>query len=206
MKNQEKKSNIFIILDRSGSMGMLAQETIDVFNEQIKAIQEGAKDVKTKVSLVTFSTDVDEPLIWSKSPRNLKKLTSKDYRPGGMTALYDAVGSTISKIKAKEDENYLFIIITDGYENNSKEFTGGVLPSKISELQKAGNWTFSYFGSNQDLSEVSKVLNIPISNMSAYASSKRGVKNMSHVMCMSTTSYMQKVSDGDSLTADFIEK
>ena len=80
LKNRAKKSllktRVAVILDRSSSMQSIRNETISAFNEQVDAIKETSKDMDTKVSLVTFSTEVDGPVVWNQPVGKLKKLTN----------------------------------------------------------------------------------------------------------------------------------
>ena len=119
-----------IILDKSGSMSSIARQAIDGVNETIGSIrsaQENNPDQKHMVTLVAFC-GCEMKVIYDNVPvAEAKTLTDKDYRPCCMTPLYDAVGSTITRIhslKSSDDNSLALVtIITDGYENASREFT-----------------------------------------------------------------------------------
>lgn len=195
------KNRIAIILDRSSSMGSIREEAESVFNEQVKAIKAGAKDMETTVSLMTFSTTVDEPLIWNQPVAELKPLKKGSYQPNGMTALYDAVGLTVSKLASLADADdpktsFLVVIISDGMENNSREFSASSISSKIKELQSTDRWTFTYLGANQDLAKVSGDLGIPIGNFQGFVATSEGTDSVGTLSNSATANYLNMRSVG----------
>ena len=119
-----------IILDKSGSMSSIARQAIDGVNEtigSIKSAQEKNPDEKHLVTLVAFC-GCEQRLIYDNLPvAEVKNLTDKDYRPCCMTPLYDAVGTTITRVHSVKSSDSsslaLVTIITDGYENASQEFS-----------------------------------------------------------------------------------
>ena len=149
-------NHIGIILDRSGSMDRIRQEVIDGFNQQIQEICQQSKEIKTKVSLLTFSDTVSDPVYWEADPDNLVKLTLDKYRPSGQTALNDAIGTTIKRMKQiPDDQNsaFLLIVITDGQENNSSEFTHEAVNALMEEVKKTGKWTITFIGQDAKQAE-----------------------------------------------------
>ena len=186
------KSYVTIVLDRSGSMRSIRKQAVEFFNEQAKIIREdlwqedneekkrkrkiklpGGKvptDIQCFVNLVTFSDVVDEPLLWLQPAGELADLSESSYQPDGWTALYDAIGTTIEKLEALEDADkasFLFVVVTDGQENNSKRFTGQAreeMVDRIEALKKTGRWTFAFLGSGQNLPELNQSLKIGAGN------------------------------------------
>lgn len=200
-KTAKLRNIIAIILDESGSMDAMRKEAVDAFNSQVKAIREGSKKMETTVSLVTFSTTANTPLIWNKDVAELKDLKEPNYRPNGMTALFDAVGRTITdmeKLPHVDDKNtsMLVVIISDGQENQSKEYTSATLAAKIKALQATKRWTFTYLGANQDLAEVSLHLGIPFANTQSWVSTKSGLRDATLHNSASTAHYMYARSAG----------
>ncbi len=155
-----------IILDKSGSMSSIARQAIDGVNETIGSIrsaQEKNPDQKHMVTLVAFC-GCEMKVIYDNVPvAEAKTLTDKDYRPCCMTPLYDAVGSTITRIhslKSNDDNSLALVtIITDGYENASREFTLTALKSLIDSYKEQG-WQFTYIGADHDVEQVAYTLNI----------------------------------------------
>ncbi|MBR5171547.1 MAG: VWA domain-containing protein [Muribaculaceae bacterium] len=156
-----------IILDKSGSMTNIARQAVDGVNEtigSIKSAQEKNPDQKHIVTLVAFC-GCEMKTIYDNVPvAEVKPLTDKDYRPCCMTPLYDAVGTTITRVhalKAKEDDNSLALVtvITDGYENASREFSLTALKSLIDSYKEQG-WQFTYIGADHDVKQVAYSLHI----------------------------------------------
>ena len=92
--------------------------------------------------------------------KDAEKLTFKDYDPCCCTPLFDAIGKTVKKIKKDiEDAAVLVTIITDGYENSSKEWTGPMMKKLIDECKKEG-WMFSFTGAGEDVVKVATTISI----------------------------------------------
>jgi uncharacterized protein YegL len=156
-----------IILDKSGSMSSIARQAIDGVNEtigSIKSAQEKNPDQTHLVTLVAFC-GCELKCIYDNVPvAQVQPLTDKDYRPCCMTPLYDAIGTTISRVhalKSKEGDDTLALvtIITDGYENASHEFSLAAITSLIESYKEQG-WQFTYIGADHDVEAVSFSLHI----------------------------------------------
>ncbi len=144
---------LVFILDKSGSMQPLTDDTIGGFNSNIEKHKE---DGDAFVTTVLF--DNRYRIIHDRIPINeVPVLTKKDYEAEGSTALFDAVGRTISHIEEvhryirKEDipESVLFVIITDGMENASIEYRGNQIRAMV-EKKKADGWNFIFIGAGID--------------------------------------------------------
>lgn len=195
------KSRVAIILDGSSSMQSIRGEAIGAFNEQVETLHANSKEVETKVSLVEFGTTVKEPTIWNRRTSKLQPITNDQYNPNGMTALYDAMGSTIEKLTSLPEANdsdtaMLVVIISDGAENNSKTYNAPFLKQRIKELEATGRYTFSYIGANQDMLDVSNNLGISLGNTLAFDASPDGTRRMSETYATATANYMKGVSRG----------
>ena len=143
-KDKIENMHIAIILDSSGSMQSCAKATISGFNEQIDAIQSEAnkfnRQDNTFITLTVFNSK-PEIVFSHESINKLQHLSEKDYCPEGMTALYDAIGQTITNLKSKSDidhhkNGYLIIIMTDGMENASKEYREADIANLSQHLQQ----------------------------------------------------------------------
>ena len=165
VKNETKqtKAQVYnvIILDKSGSMESIRQAAISGFNETlngIKKAQEKFADTQEHyVSLVAFCS-CETKQIFDKVPvEDARHLTMEDYQPCCCTPLYDAMGFTLTTmrkhVKSIEDAVMVVTIITDGMENDSKEYTGAAVKQLVEQLKGEG-WTFTYMGANQDSSEM----------------------------------------------------
>ena len=194
MNVKNKKTYYQIILDKSGSMSDCIESTVNGFNEQmqmIKSLQSKFPEQEVLVSLTTFNQDVDFDVECSK-PSELKEMTSEQkrsswfneptdhvvYSPNGMTALYDAIGKSVTKIQniakkeiEKDEATVVVVIITDGYENSSTEFRYEQIQSMIKELEKSENWTFSYLSNTLDAVDYATRMNIKRENSIRYSKS-----------------------------------
>ena len=155
-----------IILDKSGSMSSIARQAVDGVNEtigSIKSAQEKNPDQEHIVTLVAFC-GCEMKTIYDNVPvSEVTPLTDRDYRPCCMTPLYDAIGTTISRIHAVKGSDSkalaLVTIITDGYENASREFSLRSIKALIESYKEQG-WQFTYIGADHDVEQVSFSLNI----------------------------------------------
>ncbi len=156
-----------VILDKSGSMESIRKEAIDGYNEtlgSIKAAQLKHLDTQRHfVSLAAFC-DCGIDMIYDKTPiAEAEKLTKKQYDPCCCTPLFDAIGKTVKKlrkdVKDIEDVAVLVTIITDGYENASKEWDGPGIKKLIDECKEDG-WMFSFIGAGEDVVKVATTIAI----------------------------------------------
>lgn len=194
------KNHVVIILDSSGSMESMKKEAVDMYNEQIKALKESSGNMETYVSFITFGTKVNEPIIWCGNINDVREIELKDYNPLGGTALYDAVGTSISKLLKRGDSkdkntSYLFLIITDGEENSSAEYDGKKISSLIKKVQKTKRWTFTYLGTTNDLSKVKDVFNLSVGNTRGYTGVSE-FNNTVNVAYNATVNYMNSRAQG----------
>ena len=143
----DKKPNnvmdIIFIMDRSGSMTGFSEDTIGGFNSFVE--KEKEKDINTYVTTILFDNDY-EILYERKEINKVEKLTEKEYWPRGSTALLDAIGKTITSFERKIDGKALVVIMTDGYENASVEFS----KKQIKEMIDNHDWEFIYLGAEID--------------------------------------------------------
>lgn len=159
---QQDSALITFILDESGSMGPLAEAARNGFNEFLTDQIGG--DGSTWWTLTTFSDH--RRTRFAVIPGAEVRPLGDDYSPGGMTALYDAVGSAITKTARfleragrGRPENVIVVILTDGMENASREWTHRRVFDLIRETEQSG-WQFVFLGANQDSWAVSQHLGI----------------------------------------------
>ena len=171
MKN-EKKLDVIFILDKSGSMSGSEESTISSFNEYLE--KEKKNEYTTNITTVLFS-DKYNILHDREDVRKVKKLTGKDYFVGGCTALYDALGNTIHTIEQKDTDKVLFIIITDGYENASREYKKEDIKKLI---KKHKDYEFIYIGADIDSYEAGNSIGICNDNIANFKKDRTGTKKL----------------------------
>ena len=174
MKTKNENSNGFkkrtvhnlVILDESGSMEAIKTATIKGFNEvvqTIKGIERQFPEQEHVITLVTFNGLGIKTKLFNKKVKTLEEIDEAAYQPDSLTPLYDAVGFSIGKVRrevdSKKECSVLVTILTDGEENDSKEFSGAEIKKLIKELKKQG-WTFTYIGANHDVEKVAFSLSI----------------------------------------------
>lgn len=147
-----------IILDESGSMSAIYNAALTGVNETLQTIRQ-AQTVHTDqqhfVSLVTFDTSHFNRIYNGTAAEKAIDITRAQYRPMGGTPLYDAMGRALNDLRraVKPGDVVLVTVITDGYENASREYTGPAIKALVEEL-KAKDWVFTYIGANQDVAAV----------------------------------------------------
>lgn len=166
-ENTVKKNltELVFILDRSGSMFNLVSDTIGGFNSMIESQKKELGEAY--VTTVLFD-DYYELLHDHINLREIHPITDEEYYVRGCTALLDAIGKTINSIGARlndtpEDERpdkVIFVIMTDGYENKSKEFTKSQVKEMVEHQQNKYSWTFMFLGSDIDAVAEAKSLGI----------------------------------------------
>jgi hypothetical protein len=145
-------TDIIVVLDRSGSMAAIKSDTEGGFNafiaDQLKVPGEA------RVTLVQFDDQYE--LVYS--AKDIMQVPELELKPRGMTALLDALGRTIvqagERLAAMEESErpgkVIFVVLTDGLENSSKEWTREKVFGLITQQTEKYAWVFTYLGANQD--------------------------------------------------------
>src|SRR5262245_27847738 len=141
-----------ILLDRSGSMEECRESTISPFNEYVNTLRQD-ENVSARVSLTLFDDQSIDLVFDRETAEHMPKLTRETFVPRGMTPLNDAIGKTAAKMDKQtllEGENVAFVILTDGLENASKEYSHDAVRKLLERVQNEKNWLVIYLGANQD--------------------------------------------------------
>ena len=172
-------TELVFILDRSGSMAGLENDTVGGFNSMIeKQKQESGEAI---VSTVLF--DNDREVIHDRVDiRNIHPLTRNEYYVRGCTALLDAVGyaihhiGNVHKYARPEDrpEKTLFVITTDGFENASRKYTYDRLKAMIERQKEKYGWEFLFLGANIDAAKEAARFGIDADRAANYHADSKG--------------------------------
>ena len=154
-----------IIVDESGSMCLIEQQAFAGMNETIQTVKQLQKkypEIEQRITLMTFETGKRRYHLDNVPAKQAHVLRPGEYRPGGGTPLYDAVGEGIAKVNAVcgVDDEVVVTIITDGEENSSVEYNHKMVKNLIEKMKKQG-WTFAFIGTdNLDVSGMAQSLGI----------------------------------------------
>lgn len=179
----KRNSEIIVVLDRSGSMNRIKQATIEGFNSFLAEQQ--AVEGKAYLTLVQF--DHEYEVVYSGIDiHEVMGLTDTSYEPRGTTALLDAIGRTFEETrdrlflskKEEEDNQVVFMIITDGQENASKEYSRKHIFNMIRKGEERYKWQFVFLGANQDAIEEGTRLGVQEKRAMTFASDTEGTGNM----------------------------
>lgn len=175
--NKPKDVELVFILDRSGSMGGLESDTIGGYNSMLSKQK---KEKTGKVSVTTVLFDDQYELLYNQVPiEKVSPMTEEEYYVRGSTALLDAIGKTVMQVKANQDkkeikDKVLFVIITDGMENASREYRVEQVKKLIEERKEKDNWEFLFLGANIDAIGAAQNIGIDSSRAVRFKSDKKG--------------------------------
>lgn len=193
---ENNMTEIVCILDRSGSMAGLESDVIGGFNATVREQKE--KSERAYLSTVLFDTH-SEVVHDRVSLDEVRDMTRDDYRVGGCTALYDAVGdaikhiSTIHKYIRPEDvpSKTVFVITTDGLENASRRYDAKTIKRMIGEKEKAG-WEFLFLAANIDASAAAREIGIAEDHTAEFSATGEGVGVCYSMMCEAITTVRER--------------
>lgn len=188
-----------IILDESGSMGHLTDATLSGCNETLNLIRINAGNsthTRSLVSVYAFQSGgqyQSRYIVKNAKPTDVRDITTNDYHPQGCTPLLDAVGSTLTELKAvaatHEDATGIITIITDGYENSSTQYSGHDVAALIASFKEMG-WTVNLIGANVDVETLANKMNID--NRMSFSHTTQGTRQMFDTLgCMSSARYAE---------------
>jgi uncharacterized protein YegL len=210
-KNLETKHQVhnLIILDESGSMQPIKNSIIQGFNElvqTIKGLEKQYPEQEHFITLVTFNGLGQKILHFMEPVEKLEQIDASKYMPNSLTPLYDAMGFSFTKLKKDLENtknfNVLVTIMTDGEENDSKEYSGLAIKNLIEEL-KLNNWTFTYIGTDHDVEQFAT--SISITNIMKFDKDTEGIKDMFELEQSARARYSEKIRNKQSTSDDYYE-
>lgn len=191
---KKEVTEMFFILDRSGSMSTIKEQAIKGFNEFLKE----QKQLKDEANLTTVLFDDEYDILCEGTDvQEVDNMDTNTYVPRGTTALYDAMGKTISdfliKYKSKRKKNrpskVIFAILTDGLENASEEYDQKKVFDLIKKVKKKYDWKFLFLAANQDAIATGSKLGIDKKFCHTYIADAVGTRNVMNNVTKCFTSY-----------------
>lgn len=141
-----------ILLDRSGSMENCRDTTIDAFNEYVMGFRRSDK-VDARLSLTIFDSDSIDLVEHLKSAAEFPELSRKSYVPRASTPLLDAIGHAVAetdKVALRPGEKVGLVILTDGFENASKEHKKDTIRALLKDREDSKGWLITFLGAEMD--------------------------------------------------------
>jgi hypothetical protein len=153
------------------------------------------------IGLTTFNNEVEHKY-FMQLPGTATLMNRENYIPNGGTALYDAIGLSVTKLQEMQEISTLqmpttvvVVILTDGHENSSSLFNLSKIKKLISQLEETGNWTFSFIGATLDAVDRAEEMSIKRSNSMAFSKSSMKEQVWDRLN-LSMRSYSDKKSKG----------
>jgi uncharacterized protein YegL len=197
-----KNTEIIFVIDKSGSMSHLTNDTIGGFNGFIAS----QKALEGKATLTTVLFDTTWKLLHDGADiQEVTEMTSTDYVAGGGTAMLDAIGDIINRVQDRHDElgaekpeKVLLIITTDGEENSSRKFTKNQIEKMIKHQTNGHGWEVMFLGANMDAVKEAEGIGIATNRSVTYDWTTMGTQAMYDTVTLTACA-----ARCDKLDADF---
>lgn len=206
---RDNLTDITIVLDRSGSMASVRDDTVGGFDTFVKDQQE--VDGDCLLTLVQFDDQDPFEVVYSARPVAGVPSLADSFHPRGMTPLLDAIGRTIASTGerlSKMDESdrpgkVIFVVITDGHENSSREYTKTKVKELIERQTNDYSWEFVYIGATADAISEGTSIGISGSNVIRKSGTGAGERSTYESLSVNLASFRKgdassmAYSDGD---------
>ena len=210
----DNRTDLIILVDRSGSMSSVVEETVAGTNRYFHEQREIPGECF--IHLYRFDNEW-ERVLQGVNLVGLADISRQDIEPRGWTALFDAIAATISDMgnyyralpEGQRPSKVLMVILTDGEENSSKEFRAHQVKEMIKHQTDKYNWQVTFIGANQDAVLAGDTVGIGLGQSLNFAANARGVGN-AYTSISSATSRFRKGdktsnvdTDGNLVQMDF---
>lgn len=175
-------TEIVVVMDKSGSMNIRRNDAIGGFNQFLE--DQKKEPGEANLTLVFFDTTYCIP-IKGIPIKDVQPLNGDTYRPGGGTALNDALARAITETGARlselpEDQRpnkVICVVITDGEENSSKEHTRDQVQEMVKHQEEKYDWAFIYLGTEVNAFDEARQLGIKADCAMNFAPSSIGTRS-----------------------------
>ena len=202
--------HLYFVLDRSGSMASIRDDVIGGFNSFVD--EQRKQPGECLVTVVQFdSQDPYDVLFDAVLLSELSPLAHDNFQPRGSTPLYDAMGHAIANAAIRMEkraaehqpaEQILFVTMTDGQENASREYTRDKVFAAITARTESG-WTFAYLGANQDAFAEGGAIGYSAGSTRGYDATAQGTAGAFASLSRATSGYRSRVATGAVQGSDF---
>ncbi len=202
---EPKAVELVTIADRSGSMHSIWTDAIGAFNTFIGEQQKGEGEATLTVALFDNQYEIMQESV---AIKDATLFDTNNYIPRGSTALYDAIGRTLTKMigrrESGEIDAAIVTILTDGQENASREFTASDVKKLIEKCEKEFGWEFIFLAANQDAFAAGSTFGIRSANAYNFSADAAGLTTATAAMSLRSTEYrtMYAKAGSDPLVPD----
>ena len=208
---KQNYTDITFVLDRSGSMSVIREETITGFNVFLSEQQK----VPGKATMTLAQFDHEYEMVYeARQLKDTPALNGDTYVPRGYTALLDAIGRTINSTgnrlagmqEDQRPDKVIFVILTDGLENYSKEFNSSRINEMIKSQRANYQWEFVFLGANQDAIDVAGNIGIEAAAAMTFTANTVGTGYLYGAISRNIASYRTGQSTGVSFSDEDRQK
>ncbi len=199
------KNNIYLVLDESGSMSTIRDQTVKTVNDVINTLKvESLKvDQDTAVAVTTFNTDIKHSVLTA--VEWVQPINGTRYMPSGGTRLFDAVGEVLEQAVKTDDgvTSYVLNVITDGEENGSRDFNSADILDLLKRAQATDRWTIVFLVPPGAKVELCRRYKIPEGNVREWEGTNEGIRSVGQALTASYGSYFSARSTGATSSKTF---
>ena len=208
---KQNYTDITFVLDRSGSMSVIREETITGFNVFLSEQQK----VPGEATMTLAQFDHEYEMVYeARQLKDTPALNGDTYVPRGYTALLDAIGRTINSTgnrlagmqEDQRPDKVIFVILTDGLENYSKEFNSSRINEMIKSQRANYQWEFVFLGANQDAIDVAGNIGIAAAAAMTFTANTVGTGHLYRAISKNIASYRTGQSTGVSFSDEDRQK
>jgi Mg-chelatase subunit ChlD len=190
-------THVCLVLDRSGSMQAIRGDALGGVNSYITSAKQDRALYESRFSMITFSSESVDTIRKNEIMETVKPIGSEEYRCSGWTPLYDAIGRGIGildeAMNGKPDVKAVLVIMTDGQENASREFTHEKISTLLKARQEQG-WLVTFLGEGLEVAKQGTNLGTYAGSVAAYAGGA-GLREAGRVLAASSLRYAKAAGD-----------